>query len=102
VWWKRTNATGAIAGMAVGAAVSLGFIGSELLGRATGWPVSTPVSNFPSIVAAPLAAIAVVGGSLFHSGREDSSAWWLRVHGTALERRQASLVRLAARGGGVT
>jgi cation/acetate symporter len=102
VWWKRANSAGAIAGMAVGAVVSLAFIGTELLGRATGWPISTPVSNFPSIVAAPLAAAAVVGGSLLHEVREDSTAWWLRVHGTALERRQASLVRLAAKGGGVT
>ena len=101
VWWKRANSAGAIAGMAVGAAVSLGFIATELLASVTGWPISTPVSNFPSIVAAPLAAVAVVGASLLHGAREDSTAWWLRVHGTALERRQASLVRLTAKGGGL-
>ena len=95
VWWKRTTARGAISGMVVGASVSLVFIGTELLGRATGWPITTPVSNFPSIVAAPLAAAAVVGVSLLDAAQEDSNAWWLRVHGTALERRQASLVRLA-------
>ena len=101
VWWKRASSTGAMAGMIVGATVSLGFIASELVARATGWSVSTPISNFPSIVAAPLSTLAVVGGSLLHTARDDASSWWLRVHGTALERRQASLVRLAAKSGRV-
>jgi cation/acetate symporter len=100
IWWKRASAAGAVAGMIIGAVAALGLIGTDLLGRATGWPLSTPVSSFPSIVAAPLAALGVVAGSRLGSRHDEATLWWLRTHGTALERRQGRLISLAARGGG--
>jgi cation/acetate symporter len=99
VWWKRMTARGALAGMIVGSSVALGLIAAELVHQFYGWVPSTTVSNFPTIVAAPLAAGAAVVVTLLDE-RADATAWWLRVHGTAQERRQALLARLAARSGG--
>jgi cation/acetate symporter len=92
VWWKRTTARGALAGITVGAAISLGFITLELLGQLAEWP-SIPFSSFPSIVAAPAAAAATVVVSKLDPHPVDVTAWWLRVHGTAQERHQTLLLR---------
>ena len=99
VWWKRMTARGALAGMTVGSLVALGLIGAELVHQFYGWVPSTTFSNFPTLLAAPLAAGAAVITTLLDE-RADATAWWVRVHGTAQERRQALLARLAARSGG--
>ena len=99
VWWKRMTARGALAGMTVGSLVALGLIGAELMHQFYGWIPSTTFFNFPTLLAAPLAAVAAVITTILDE-RADATAWWVRVHGTALERRQALLARLAARSGG--
>lgn len=100
VWWKRPTTAGALAGMVVGAGTALMLIALEILKQPLPWLPSTPFGDFPAIVAAPLAAMTVVGVSLI--GKESltgTSEWWLRVHGTALERRHAVLENLAAEPG---
>jgi cation/acetate symporter len=99
VWWKGMTARGALGGMIVGCFVALALVGTGLLHQFFAWIPSTSFSNFPTIVAAPLAAAAAVAVSVADE-RADATAWWVRVHGTAQERRQALLARLAARSGG--
>lgn len=96
VWWKRMTARGVIAGMIVGASVSLALIGYALIADAAGLPRS-PFGSFSGIVGAPAAAAAAMAISL-RERHAEPSAWWMRIHGTARERRQALLARLAARG----
>jgi cation/acetate symporter len=99
VWWKRMTAKGALAGMIVGGLVALGLIGAELLSQFFGGIPATSFFSFPTLIAAPLAALSATAVSIADE-RADPTAWWVRVHGTAQERRQALLARLAARSGG--
>jgi cation/acetate symporter len=99
VWWKRMTARGALAGMTVGSLVALGLIGAEVAHQFYGWIPSTTFSNFPTLLAAPLASVAAVVTTILDE-RTDNTAWWVRVHGTAQERRQALLAKLAAQSGG--
>lgn len=97
VWWKRTTAPGALVGMVVGAGTSLILIGLKILDQLLPWVPSTPFGDFPAIIAAPLAAGTTVAVSLLGKrSQTDNSEWWLRVHGTALERRHAVLANLSA------
>lgn len=98
VWWKRMTARGAVVGMVVGAFTALALIGMELGGRIVDWIPSVSVGSFPSIIAAPLAALVAVTVSLVTRAPGKSPALWVRMHGTAMERRQSRLARLAARG----
>jgi cation/acetate symporter len=97
VWWKRMTALGAILGMIVGASTALALIGLGIAGRAVEWLPSVPFGNFPSIVAAPAAALVAVSVSLATESWSEPVASWLRMHGTAMERRQALLARLSGR-----
>ena len=97
VWWRRTTAQGILTGMVMGAVLSIGAIGVALLSEQLGGPEWLRLGHFPSLLAAPLAALGIVLVSR-RSLASDPSAWWLRLHGTAAERRQALLIRLAARG----
>lgn len=100
VWWRRMTASGAIFGMIVGATTAVGLIGLDLAGRTIAWLPSVPFGSFPSIVAAPAAALTAITVSLSSRSWSEPIALWLRMHGTAMERRQALLARLAARGEG--
>lgn len=99
VWWKRMTAEGAVAGMIAGASVSLWAIGTDLVERATAGLSVGSVGSFPTIVAAPTAILAAVVVSLTWRPAPDPAAAWLKMHGTADERRQATLARLAREGG---
>lgn len=100
VWWKRTTATGALAGMVTGASLALGLIGLDVIKNSVGWVPSIPFGSFSAIMAAPCALAVTAGISLAGSAPEHVPEWWLRAHGTAIERRQALLGRLAAHPGG--
>lgn len=96
VWWKRTTATGALAGMMVGAVLALGLIGLDVIKRSVEWLPSIPFGSFPAVAAAPCAVVVAVGVSLAGKAPDHVTEWWLRAHGTAIERRHALLGRLAA------
>jgi cation/acetate symporter len=97
VWWRRTTAAGVLAGMIVGTTLSVAAIALALISQQFGWSQWMRLGHFPSLVAAPFAALAVVTVSLRTTVPRGAAAWWLRLHGTAPERRQAILIRLAAR-----
>ena len=100
VWWRKTTAHGVLAGMVIGAMLSIGAIALAVAARPFGWAEWMQLGHFPSLVAAPLAAAGTVVVSL-RGAPSTASSWRVRIHGTAPERRQAILIRLAAREGGI-
>jgi cation/acetate symporter len=101
VWWRRTTAQGVLTGMTIGAVLSIGAISLAVAGRQFGWGEWTQLGHFPSLVAAPLATAGTVAVSLRGVVPSTAASWRVRIHGTAPERRQAILIKLAAREGGV-
>jgi len=101
VWWRRTTAQGVFAGMITGAILSIAAISLAAAGRQFGWAEWTQLGHFPSLIAAPLAATGTVAVSLRGAAPATAASWRVRIHGTAPERRQAILIRLAAQEGGV-
>lgn len=101
VWWRRTTSTGVLAGLITGAVLSVGAISLAVMGQRFGWAEWTQLGHFPSLLAAPFAAFNTIVLSLRGTAPSTSSAWWVRLHGTAPERRQALLIRLAASEGDV-
>jgi cation/acetate symporter len=100
IWWRRTTARGAVAGMSVGAGVAIGAL---VVGLVSG---ADPAVGFgalllaPAALAAPASALAVVAGSLTDPSPSDPTAAWVRMHGTAGDRQVERLTRLTVRGGG--
>jgi cation/acetate symporter len=98
VWWKRMTAAGAVAGMLTGTGLALLLVILDIVARAADWLPSPPFGGFASIVAAPAAAIIGITVSLRTGPSPQASAAWLRMHGTAQERREAVLARLVPTG----
>lgn len=95
IWWRGTTAAGATAGLAVGAAVSIGMFA---VGLAT---VDARVQGLllaPALVGAPVAGIATVLVSLRTRLPASLDASWVRLHGTASDRRAERLAKLTIRG----
>lgn len=97
VWWKRTTATGALAGMVVGALLAIAMIGLDVIKQSVDSVPSVPFGSFPALAAAPCAVAVAIGVSLAGNTPDHVADWWVRAHGTAIERRHALLSRLAAR-----
>src|SRR5690606_23075429 len=97
IWWRRTTAAGAVAGMVAGAATAVGLLA---LGLWSG-DASDPVSGLlltPTLLAAPVGLAVCVGGSRRTAPPPDVEAAWLRLHGTAADRRAERLARLTIAG----
>lgn len=95
IWWRGTTARGAGAGMVTGAAIAIGMFaaGTTLDDRGVGEVLLTP-----TIVAAPLAAAVTVLVSRRSRPPADLDRLWLRLHGTAADRRVARLAKLTIAG----
>ena len=97
IWWRRTTAAGAVAGMVAGAATAVGLLA---LGLWSG-DASDPVSGLlltPTLLAAPVGLAVCVGVSRRTAPPPDVEAAWLRLHGTAADRRAERLARLTIAG----
>ncbi|MPY85385.1 MAG: cation acetate symporter [Actinophytocola sp.] len=97
IWWRGTTSRGAGAGMITGAVVAIGMFASAP------WvadPGASEVLLAPTIVAAPLAVAVTVLVSRRTEPPEDLDRLWLRLHGTAGDRRAARLARLTIAGVG--
>lgn len=97
IWWRRTTAAGAVAGMVAGAATAVGLL---VLGLWSG-DASDPVSGLlltPTLLAAPVGLAVCVGVSRRTAPPPDVEAAWLRLHGTAADRRAERLARLTIAG----
>lgn len=96
VWWPRTTAAGACAGLAVGAVAALGLLISGIVIDAdTG--DSTALLLTPSVVAAPMAAAATVAVSWATRTPAGVAAAWTRMHGTSADRAAERLAALTRR-----
>jgi cation/acetate symporter len=95
IWWRRTTAAGAVAGMVVGAvaAISMFIVGALLGDGGLGEMLMTP-----TMVAAPLAAAVTVLVSRRTVAPADLEQLWLKLHGTAADRQAERLARLTIAG----
>lgn len=95
IWWPRTTAPGAVAGMAAGmtTAITCLVIG---LSRGLGADAVSAVLLAPTLVAAPLATTATVVVSVRSAPPHGLTTIWARLHGTASDREVERLTRLAA------
>jgi Na+(H+)/acetate symporter ActP len=85
IWWRGLTATGAVAGLVVGASTSAlatllavtGWIGDEVAG---GWP--SAVVGYPAAVTVPLAFVTMLGVSRLTRGSQpkDISRVFARMH----------------------
>ncbi len=97
IWWPRTTAAGAVAGMTSGVVVALALMA---VGVGVGAD-SRGLAGFllvPSAVAATCNLVVTVGVSRRTKAPVTTGANWVRMHGTAADRRAERLARLTLRG----
>lgn len=99
IWWRGTSPTGALAGLITGGVLAAGLMAVGVVRLASEQALSAAVLT-PSMVAAPAAVAATVVVSLLRPIRESTDLVWLRMHGTASDRRVERLARLTLRGVG--
>ncbi|PRX50428.1 cation/acetate symporter [Prauserella shujinwangii] len=95
IWWRRTTAPGAVAGMVTGALTAIGLVA---LAPSVGDRGIGEILLAPTIVAAPLATVVTVLVSLRTTPPADVERLWLKLHGTAADRRAVRLARLTIAG----
>lgn len=95
IWWRGTTAAGAMSGMSTGAitAIMMFAVGTIVGDGGLGAVLLTP-----TIVAAPLAALVTIAVSRHTSTPVDLDQLWLKLHGTAADRRTERLARLTVAG----
>lgn len=95
IWWHRTTAAGALAGLLTGAGLSVSmFLTAGLID--TTW--LRELLAAPTLVVAPITAAVVVLVSRRTSAPAGVQAHWVQMHGTAADRRAERMARLT-RGG---
>lgn len=95
IWWRGITAYGAGAGMITGAVIAIGMFGA---GTVIGGQGADELLLTPTIVAAPLAVAVTVVVSLRTRPPADLDRLWLKLHGTAADRRAVRLARLTIAG----
>ncbi|GAA1971826.1 hypothetical protein GCM10009718_04450 [Isoptericola halotolerans] len=91
IWWRRTTAAAAVAGMATGMLVAVAMFTAGLF--AAGGLLREALVT-PTLVAAPLAAAVTVLVSLRTTAPADVEKSWLIMHGTAADRHAERLAQL--------
>lgn len=97
IWWARTTAAGAVAGMTVGAATAMLAFAVGVTSNAPGEGVSAVLLT-PTLLSAPLALAVAVVVSLRTAPPPNVETSWLRLHGTASDRHAERLAVLTLRG----
>lgn len=97
VWWRGVTAAGAIAGMATGSVIAVGGFLAGIAGVAGDGDVGGVLLS-PALVAAPAATLVIVVVSRATRPPADLDGLWLRLHGTAADRRTERLAELTIRG----
>ena len=97
IWWKGTTERGAITGMLIGLAGSIGIIFLNIM-QQTGVIGKTGVLGFfgsltfPVLITFPTALLAIIIISKIDGKLPDNvDAIWMRIHGTASERHEKQL-----------
>lgn len=99
IWWRGTSAAGALAGLITGGVLSAGLMTVGVVRLVSDQALSAAVLT-PSMIAAPAAVLATVVVSRVRPVRESTDPVWVRMHGTASDRRVEQLARLTLRGVG--
>lgn len=95
IWWSRTTAAGAIAGMSAGAVAAIAMFSAGTFADDSGL---REMLLTPTIVAAPLAVVVTIVVSRHTSTPINLESLWLRLHGTAADRHITRLARLTVAG----
>lgn len=98
VWWPRTTAAGALAGIAVGTASALALLITGIAVDADTGDISALLLT-PSMLVAPVAALVTVAVSRHTRPPTDLATAWVRMHGTAADRTAEHLAQLTLRVG---
>lgn len=99
IWWKGTTLSGFLSGVGLGTLLALVFVASNLA-TLTGHPLLPGLASgaipltFPTLVSVPLVLAVAFTVSWLDRGRRPRhlDAIWVRIHGTAQERRMAPSV----------
>lgn len=95
IWSRRTTASGVVAGMIVGAVVS---ITSVYLGLTR--PGAPTVLQTPTLFTAPLVVLVMLGVSTVTRPVDDVGSLWTVMHGSAQDRRSERLSKVTMKAGG--
>lgn len=95
IWWRGTTAAGAISGMVTGALVAITMFAVGIVAGDNGLGAMLLT---PTILAAPLAAAVTILVSRHTGTPENLEELWLKLHGTAADRRAERLARLTIAG----
>lgn len=97
IWWRGMTAPAALAGMAVGGSASLALIG---IGLATDAPSSGAAAllSTPTLISGTLATVVAVLVARGTEPPQGLDGMWVRMHGTAADRRAERLARLTVEG----
>ncbi|GAB3062434.1 sodium/solute symporter [Sediminivirga luteola] len=91
IWWRRTTAAGALAGLTTGTVLAVAmFTAGSLLPPSAGQELLAT----PTLVTAPLATLVIVLVSLRTRPPADVDSAWVLMHGTAADRRAERLAEL--------
>lgn len=97
IWWRDATARGAVAGLVVGATLSVASLLAGLLLASGPTDGLRTVLLAPTLLAAPLSALAIVVVSRWDpEGGADPRVWTL-MHGTAADRQAERLARMTLR-----
>ncbi|MBB4931442.1 cation/acetate symporter [Lipingzhangella halophila] len=91
IWWRGTTGPGAAAGMITGAVVAVSMCAAGVLFGDAGYG---ELLLTPTIVSAPCGAVVTIAVSLATRPPENLPEIWVRLHGTAADRRALTLARL--------
>ncbi|MDO8144422.1 cation acetate symporter [Isoptericola sp. 178] len=91
IWWRRTTAAGAVAGMTTGVVVVIAMLTAGTGADGSPWP---DLLLAPTLLAAPLTTVVTVVVSRSTAPPPDVERSWLIMHGTAADRHTQALARL--------
>ena len=95
IWWRRTTAAGAIAGMLAGGSLAVAmFLGASFMEPTA----LRELFAAPTLLAAPVAFAVTVMVSLKTEAPASADASWVIMHGTAADRQAERLAALTVKG----
>lgn len=97
IWWRDATARGAVAGIAVGGTLTVAALLAGLLTGADPADGLGAVLLAPTMIAAPVSALAIVVVSRLDDAGGVSSRVWTRMHGTAHDRQAEQLAEITLR-----
>jgi len=93
IWWKRASADGIFAGLVVGGSLSTIAMGISFTDSS-----APAVLRSPALFTAPVAIATIVAVSMATQPVEGIDEIWVRMHGTARDRRSERLAKMVIEG----